>query len=82
MQIQQYIQAKTAELKHSEMQVPEVRISGENYEVGGIPQLIASAVGWLRMFCFILLFASDTVFSAIFGPSKPNWAKDLNEWIK
>ncbi len=46
--------------------IPEVEITGNNYEVGGIKYFISQIIGYLRIFCFALIFAGESVFT-LFG---------------
>jgi hypothetical protein len=60
--MQNYIRAKLAEMRHnmdSAEGIPRIKISGDNYEVGGSKQLMSTIIGYVRMAFFILLFTGD-----------------------
>lgn len=47
--------------------IPEVEITGNNYEVGGIKAFISQFIGYLRIFCFALIFAGESIFMPFGG---------------
>lgn len=58
--------------------IPKVEISGDNYEVGGSKQVIASLIGYVRIAFFILLFAGESFFEPFGGLRQmPAIVKDL-----
>ena len=61
---------------------PIVKISGDNYEVGDIYALASMVLGYLRMFLFGMIFAGDSIVSALFGGSPPPIVRNLSAWIK
>lgn len=43
----------------------------------------ADLVGWIRMFCFIFMFAGDTIFSALGGiETMPDFVKDFHGYVQ
>lgn len=46
--------------------IPEVQITGNNYEVKGFKLILSHIIGYARLVCFALLFAGDTIFN-LFG---------------
>ena len=63
--------------------MPKVNVSGENFNVGGIKELVANLLGWVKMLGFALLFADDMIFKAIFGEEQqqPQAVKDFRAWL-
>ena len=61
---------------------PEVHITASNYEVGGISQLVANLLGYVRMMLFGMIFAGDMIVSALFGNAPPTLARDIAANIK
>ena len=62
---------------------PRLRISGENYEVGGTKAIISAIIGHIRLACFVILFFGESVMG-IFGGinSQPDFIKDFFNWLK
>ena len=61
---------------------PVVKISGDNYELGGVYALVSMVLGYLRMFLFAMMFAGDSIVGALFGGSPPPFVRNLSAWIK
>jgi hypothetical protein len=62
-------------------EMPKVNISGEEYKVGGIKQIVASLLGYAKMIAFGLLFADDIIFKTIFGENQPPAVRNFREWL-
>lgn len=61
--------------------MPNVQFSGESYQVTGPKATISSIIGYVRMFCFALMFMGDAVLS-MFGPTgPPDFLKDIVEYL-
>jgi len=86
--VHQRIEAKYQHEKNNaefpdEVIKPNVRFSGKNYEVKGPKALAATVVGYIRMMCFMILFAGDMIFNSLGGVHTfPGFVKNTYEWIK
>ena len=92
MQIQAHLQRKTyADYKRRQQEsaFPEdvvmqnIQVTGENYEVTGPKKWGAELVGWIRMFCFIFMFAGEMIISSLGGiNSMPDFVKDAHGYVQ
>uniref|UniRef100_A0A7S3N1B9 Uncharacterized protein n=1 Tax=Strombidium inclinatum TaxID=197538 RepID=A0A7S3N1B9_9SPIT len=63
--------------------MPNVRITGQHYEVTGPKALLSTLIGWVRFLGFVLLFAGEWVFGFFGGiQTMPDAIKDLHNYIK
>lgn len=63
--------------------MPNVRITGQHYEVKGEKALLSNLIGYLRLVCFALMFLGDQIFSALGGIDRmPSAVKDFYSYIK
>lgn len=62
---------------------PRLRVTGENYEVGGTKAIISMIIGHIRMLCFAILFLGESIFGFFGGiNSQPDFIKDFFNWVK
>ena len=62
---------------------PKVHISGDNYDVGTVKNMLSIFVGYLRLAIFILLFAGDSVWQVFGGIRNMSDAvKDINTFVQ
>ena len=69
-------------MKNKGLNPPKIEITGENYEVGGINGVVASILGYVRLVCLAMLFAGESITSALFGENPPPVMRTINGWIK
>lgn len=82
MQIKQHVTQQLHHARANGEDVPEVIITGQNYEVQGRNKLLASLISYLNMASMALLFAGDYIFSMIGGiHNMPVVVKDCYGWI-
>lgn len=63
-----------AEMDGNVSGIPQIEVSGVNYEVGGSKALLSTIIGHVRMVFFILLFIGDSFFIPFGGVnSMPSW---------
>lgn len=56
--------------------MPNVKFSGQNYEVTGQNAILAQIVGWVRMIVFILICGGDMVVGGAMR-NMPDGIKDI-----
>jgi len=59
-----------------EVKMPNVKFSGQNYEVTGQNAILAQIVGWVRMIVFILICGGDMVVGGAMR-NMPDGIKDI-----
>jgi len=76
------MQARENSADPESVEVPNVKITGENYEVKGHKALLSTIIGYLRMACFAILFAGDQIFGMVGGVrTMPKAVQDMYQWI-
>lgn len=63
--------------------MPDLKITGENYEVKGWKSIAVTLIGQLRTVCFLILFGGETIIGFLGGmQSQPEMVQDAMDWIK
>lgn len=78
-----YLQAREHSDDPDSVVLPNVKITGENYEVGGAKAFIANLVGYIRLLGFAILFMGESVCNVFGGISRfPSIVKDGFSWVQ
>jgi hypothetical protein len=77
-----YMQAREKSETPDDVVLPNVKITGENFEVKGGKAVASTIVGYIRLVCFAILFAGDQIFGAFGGVTRmPKAVQDAYNWI-
>jgi len=62
---------------------PQVRFTGKNYEVTGLKAFLSVLLGYIRMFCFMILIAGEFFFNQFGGVTAfPKVVQDTYKYIQ
>uniref|UniRef100_A0A7S3CL02 Selenoprotein T n=1 Tax=Strombidium rassoulzadegani TaxID=1082188 RepID=A0A7S3CL02_9SPIT len=78
-----YYKNRNTAANPDDVTMPNVQISGQHYEVKGGKALISSVVSYVRILCFVLIFAGDLIFQALGGLHKmPEPVQEFYGYVK
>jgi hypothetical protein len=61
--------------------MPNIKFSGQNYEVGGNNAILASIIGYVRMFIFALICGGDLIVGNVVR-NLPDAVKDVYNYMQ